>query len=81
MQASRTIQERWRNSPVTTSPQTRETIMNAAPATQNETADIGFFRNIGFAFIVLTAIAGSMTIGLILQQTSTSAPTAIATAQ
>jgi hypothetical protein len=55
--------------------------MNAAPATQNETADIGFFRNIGFAFIVLTAIAGSMTIGLILQQTSASAPTTIATAQ
>lgn len=38
------------------------------PAPQNETADIGFFRNIGFAFILLTAIAGSMTVGLILKQ-------------
>ena len=54
--------------------------MNAAPATQNDTADIGFFRNVGFAFIVLTAIAGSMTIGLILQQTNVS-PTTIATAE
>jgi hypothetical protein len=80
MQASRTIQGRWRNPPVTTSPHIRETIMNAAPATQNDTADIGFFRNVGFAFIVLTAIAGSMTIGLILQQTNVS-PTTIATAE
>ena len=38
------------------------------PTPQNETADIGFFRNIGFAFILLTAIAGSMTVGLILKQ-------------
>ena len=38
------------------------------PIPQNETADIGFFRNIGFAFILLTAIAGSMTVGLILKQ-------------
>jgi hypothetical protein len=80
MQASRTIQGRWGKSPVIILTQTREKIMNA-PATQNDTADIGFFRNIGFAFIVLTAIAGSMTVGLILQQTSTSAPTTIATAQ
>ena len=47
------------------------------PAPQNETADIGFFRNIGFAFIVLTAIAGSMTVGLILKQNDASAPVAI----
>ena len=52
-----------------------------APAAQNDTADIGFFRNIGFAFIVLTAIAGSMTVGLILQQTNASAPTTIVTAE
>jgi hypothetical protein len=45
------------------------------PTPQNETADIGFFRNIGFAFILLTAIAGSMTIGLILKE---NAPVAIA---
>jgi hypothetical protein len=45
------------------------------PTPQNETADIGFFRNIGFAFILLTAIAGSMTVGLILKQ---NAPVAIA---
>jgi hypothetical protein len=38
------------------------------PTPKNETADIGFFRNIGFAFILLTAIAGSMTVGLILKQ-------------
>ena len=55
--------------------------MNAAPATQNDTADIGFFRNIGLAFIILTAIAGSMTIGLIVQQTNASAPTTIASAE
>jgi hypothetical protein len=78
MQASRTIQGRWRKPLVITSTQTREKIMNA-PAAQNETADIGFFRNIGFAFIVLTAIAGSMTIGLILQQSS--APATIAAAE
>lgn len=52
-----------------------------APATQNDTADIGFFRNIGLAFIVLTAIAGSMTVGLILQQTNVPAPTTIATTE
>jgi hypothetical protein len=80
MQASRTIQGRWRNPPVINSTKTREKIMNA-PVTQNDTADIGFFRNIGFAFIVLTAIAGSMTVGLILQQTNASAPTTIATAE
>ncbi len=45
------------------------------PTPQNETADIGFFRNIGFAFILLTAIAGSMTVGLILKQ---NAPVTIA---
>ena len=44
--------------------------MNAPAATQNEVTDIGFFRNIGLAFIVLTAIAGSMTVGLIVQQTN-----------
>ena len=43
------------------------------PSPQNETADIGFFRNIGFAFILLTAIAGSMTVSLILKQNDTSA--------
>jgi hypothetical protein len=37
-------------------------------STQNETADVGFFRNIGLAFIVLTAISGCMTLALILQQ-------------
>jgi hypothetical protein len=52
-----------------------------APAAQNETADIGFFRNIGLAFIVLTAIAGSMTIGLIVQQTNASTPSTIASAE
>jgi hypothetical protein len=55
--------------------------MNAASATQNEVTDIGFFRNIGLAFIVLTAIAGSMTVGLIVQQTNASAPTTIASAE
>ncbi len=45
---------------------------------QNETADIGFLRNIGFAFIVLTMIAGSVTVGLFLQQNGASAPVAIA---
>ena len=48
------------------------------PTPQNETADIGFFRNIGFAFILLTAIAGSMTVGLILKQNVASAPITIA---
>jgi hypothetical protein len=48
------------------------------PTPQNETADIGFFRNIGFAFILLTAIAGSMTVGLILKQNDASAPITIA---
>ena len=37
-------------------------------STQNETADIGFFRTIGFAFILLTAISGFITIALMLQQ-------------
>jgi hypothetical protein len=41
---------------------------------QNETADIGFLRNIGFAFIVLTMIAGSVTVGLFLKQNDVSAP-------
>jgi hypothetical protein len=45
---------------------------------QNETADIGFLRNIGFAFIVLTMIAGSVTVGLFLQQNDASAPVTIA---
>ena len=45
---------------------------------QNETADIGFLRNIGFAFIVLTMIAGSVTVGLFLQQNGASAPLTIA---
>ena len=46
-----------------------------APA-QNEVTDISFFRNIGLAFIVLTAIAGSMTVGLIVQQSNAAAPAA-----
>ena len=46
--------------------------------TQNETADIGFLRNIGFAFIVLTMIAGSVTVGLFLQQNGASATVTIA---
>ena len=54
--------------------------MNAPAATQNEVTDISFFRNIGLAFIVLTVIAGPMTIGLIIQQTN-AAPTAIASAE
>ena len=48
------------------------------PTPQNETADIGFFRNIGFAFILLTAIAGSVTIGLILKQDNASEPMEVA---
>ncbi len=44
-----------------------------APAAQNEVTDISFFRNIGLAFIILTAIAGSMTVGLIVQQTNAAA--------
>ena len=48
------------------------------PSPQNETADIGFFRNIGFAFVLLTAIAGSMTVGLILKQIDAPAPITIA---
>jgi hypothetical protein len=79
MQASRTIQRRLGNPLVIASTQTREKIMNA-PATQNEVTDISFFRNIGLAFIVLTLIAGSMTIGLIVQQTN-AAPTTIASAE
>lgn len=55
--------------------------MNTAPATQNEVTDIGFFRNIGLAFIVLTAIAGSMTVGLIVQQTNASLPATIVSAE
>lgn len=45
---------------------------------QNETADIGFLRNVGFAFIVLTMIAGSVTVGLFLKQNDASAPVTIA---
>ena len=45
---------------------------------QNETADIGFLRNIGFAFIVLTMIAGSVTVGLFLKQNGASTPVTIA---
>jgi hypothetical protein len=45
---------------------------------QNETADIGFLRNIGFAFIVLTMIAGSVTVGLFLQQNGATAPITVA---
>ena len=44
------------------------------PPPQNDAPDIGFFRNIGFAFIVLTTIAGSVTVTLILKQSYTSAP-------
>jgi hypothetical protein len=51
--------------------------MHLQPA-QNEPADIGFLRNIGFAFIVLTMIAGSVTVGLFLKQNDASAPVAIA---
>jgi hypothetical protein len=80
MQASRTIQARWRKPPVITSTQTRETIMQSSAA-QNEVTDIGFFRNIGVAFIILTLIAGSMTVGLIVQQTNALAPTTIASAE
>lgn len=45
---------------------------------QNETADIGFLRNIGLAFIVLTVMAGSITVGLFLKQIESSAPVTIA---
>jgi hypothetical protein len=45
---------------------------------QNETADIGFLRNIGLAFIVLTVMTGSITIGLVLKQSDNSAPVTIA---
>ena len=38
------------------------------PSTPNETADIGFFRNIGIAFIALTVISGGITLALLLQQ-------------
>ena len=48
------------------------------PTPQNETADIGFLRNIGFAFIVLTVMAGSITVGLVLKQSDNSAPVTIA---
>jgi hypothetical protein len=80
MRASTIIQGQLGKPLVITAPQTRESTMNAAPVTQNEAADIGFFRNIGLAFIVLTAIAGSMTVGLIVQQ-SNAAPTTIASAE
>ena len=45
---------------------------------QNETADIGFLRNIGFAFIALTMIAGSVTVGLFLKQDGAWVPVTIA---
>ena len=44
---------------------------------QNETADIGFLRNIGLAFIVLTVMAGSITVGLLLKQIEGSATVTI----
>ena len=53
----------------------------SAPATQNNVTDISFFRNIGLAFILLTAIAGSMTVGLIVQQTNAAAVASIASAE
>ena len=37
-------------------------------STQNETADIRFFRTIGFVFIFLTAVSGFITLVLMLQQ-------------
>ena len=37
-------------------------------STQNETADVGFFRTIGLAFILLTAMSGCVTLGLLLNQ-------------
>jgi hypothetical protein len=52
-----------------------------SPNQPNEVTDIGFFRNIGFAFIVLTAIAGSMTVGLIVQQSGAPAPSTIASVE
>jgi len=52
-----------------------------APAAQNEVTDIIFFRNIGLAFIVLTALAGSMTVGLIVQQTNAAPVTTVASAE
>ena len=80
MQASRTIQGRLGNPLVIDSTPNREITMQL-PAIQNETADIGFFRNIGLAFIVLTAIAGSMTVGLIVQQTNAAPAATIASAE
>ena len=35
---------------------------------QNETADTGFFRIIGFAFVALTAMTGCVTLALLFQQ-------------
>jgi hypothetical protein len=55
--------------------------MNPVPASQNEVTDIGFFRNIGLAFIVLTAIAGSTTVGLIVQQSNAAPVATIASAE
>ena len=81
MQASRTIQGRAGNPWVIDLTPNSEIIMNAAPATQNEVTDIGFFRNIGLTFIVLTAIAGSMTVGLIVQQTNAAIHSTIASAE
>lgn len=52
-----------------------------APAAQNEVTDISFFRNIGLAFIILTAIGGSMTVGLIVQQTNAAPVATIASAE
>ena len=46
--------------------------------TQNETADIGFLRNIGFAFTALTMIAGSVTVGLFLKQDGAWVPVTVA---
>lgn len=52
-----------------------------APAAQNDVTDISFFRNIGLGFIILTAIAGSMTVGLIVQQSNAAPVAAIASAE
>jgi len=52
-----------------------------APAAQNEVTDISFFRNIGLAFIILTAIAGSMTVGLTVPHTNAAPVPTIASAE
>ena len=52
-----------------------------APAVQNEVTDISFFRNIGLAFIILTAIAGSKTVGLIVQHTNAAPVATVASAE